>query len=307
MSLLFFTPLYNADMSSFRHKYLALNFENNILEMDGNSFEDFLTIIMKKKHGSRFTGVSVYDGDRGNDGMLLDGSKLFQCYAPREMDPYRTKSKMTDDFEQAVDEWGDHFDEWVFVHNKNEVPPHVLEAHQEIQEREIKKVSIWGKEEVKRELFGLDLEEVKEVLEIDHQIPTMGTNFGFDKIQKVVDSIDRKKTEPSSPPSEVPADKLQANQLSDAVKDILKVGFERSYQVRNFFNEFYDPQLGDEIAKAFSDEYEDLREEDYGPNQIFHELLDFAGGTDGDAEQQVAVYAVLAYFFEQCDIYEAPR
>lgn len=294
-------------MTSFQKKYLILNFENKVLEMDGNSFEDFFTSVMKKKHGINFTGVSVYNGDRGNDGMLLDGSKLFQCYAPREMDPYRTKSKMTDDFDQAVEEWGDHFDEWVFVHNKNEVPAHVLDTYKKIQKREVKEVSIWGKEELRNELFDLNIEDVKKVLDVDHEIPTMGTSFGFDKIQKVVDSIDRKKTEPSSPPSEVPADKLQANQLSDAVKDILNVGFERSYQVRNFFDQYHDPQLGDEIAKAFNDEYEDLREEDHGPNQIFHELLDFAGGTDGGPEQQVAVYAVLAYFFEQCDIYEAPR
>lgn len=43
------------------------------------------------------------------------------------------------------------------------------------------------------------------------------------------------------------------------------------------------------------------------PDAIFGKLQEFAGGSQrGDSGHEAAVLAVLAYLFEQCDIFERP-
>lgn len=54
-------------------------------------------------------------------------------------------------------------------------------------------------------------------------------------------------------------------------------------------------------------EYEKLRELEPEPDMIFYKLELFTGGQDkGTPIYEAAVLAVLAYFFEQCDIFEQP-
>jgi len=44
------------------------------------------------------------------------------------------------------------------------------------------------------------------------------------------------------------------------------------------------------------------------PNRVFLEIQDWAGGSErGNAEHQLAVLTVIAYYFERCDIFEEPQ
>jgi hypothetical protein len=77
--------------------------------------------------------------------------------------------------------------------------------------------------------------------------------------------------------------------------------------VNSFFQNWYDPRLGDQIAETFKQKYCALRDENLPPDLIYSNLRSFAGGEQqGGPDHDVAVLAVLAYFFEQCDIFEAP-
>jgi hypothetical protein len=63
-------------------------------------------------------------GDRKNDGFLKSERRLFQVYAPNEMEAAKAKTKITADFEGAKEHWGKHFDKWTFVHNATDgLPP----------------------------------------------------------------------------------------------------------------------------------------------------------------------------------------
>lgn len=65
-------------------------------------------------------------GDRKNDGFLKSERRLFQVYAPNEMEAAKAVAKITEDFEGAKGYWGGHFDKWTFVHNATDgLPPHV--------------------------------------------------------------------------------------------------------------------------------------------------------------------------------------
>lgn len=112
------------------------------------------------------------------------------------------------------------------------------------------------------------------------------------------------------PPSEpdlrpVPPDKLQRNLLSDHVATLLKWGMGRSSLVRRYFDAQPDPRDRDAIAQAFRMKYEELRRERLAPDEIFVALQKHVDSSEMvPAHRQEAVLAVLAYFFEECDIFE---
>jgi hypothetical protein len=65
--------------------------------------------------------------------------------------------------------------------------------------------------------------------------------------------------------------------------------------------------LGDNVAASFKREYEAYREVGMVPDLIFGKLQEFAGGSQrGTPRYEAAVLAVLAFLFEQCDIFESP-
>ena len=86
------------------------------------------------------------------------------------------------------------------------------------------------------------------------------------------------------------------------------MGARKSKLVKKLFAEWHDPKLGDRIATAFRSKYEDLRSANVLADEAFFELWKFAGGgSRSSIELEAAVLAVLAFLFEECDIFEAPR
>jgi hypothetical protein len=67
-------------------------------------------------------------------------------------------------------------------------------------------------------------------------------------------------------------------------------------------------EFGEKIAESFRKQYNTLKEQKVTPNRIFMELQTWAGGEQrGTPEHELAVWTVLAYYFERCDIFEEPR
>jgi hypothetical protein len=101
--------------------------------------------------------------------------------------------------------------------------------------------------------------------------------------------------------------KIEANALSESVATLIKNGMGKATLVERFFAQWHDESLGERIAEAFRTEYQRLRPL-HPPNGLFAELQVWAGGRDrGMPEHEMAVLTVIAYYFERCDIYEAPR
>ncbi len=59
------------------------------------------------------------------------------------------------------------------------------------------------------------------------------------------------------------------------------------------------------IAEAFRTRYAELKAFDLPADAIFKHLQDYAG-MNGEPKRQGAALAVLAYFFDSCDIFEDP-
>ena len=162
----------------------------------------------------------------------------------------------------------------------------------------------WGFDELKQELFALTDTDIALVL---GQFPTRRDmlQFGFEELSKVVVILAQE-----DPPSEpdlrpVSPEKIQFNRLSDSVERFLKMGMERAQQVRRFFERLHDPTLGDRVAENFRQRYQKLRESTTNSDTIFWQLLEWAGGMQRrPPKEEAAIFAVLAYLFEQCDIFE---
>lgn len=80
----------------------------------------------------------------------------------------------------------------------------------------------------------------------------------------------------------------------------------RDKLVEQYFAEHVNLDLDQSIGRSFKVQYLKLMRQNRTANQIFRELLDFAGGSGRALGRQAAISAILTYFFETCDIFEKP-
>jgi hypothetical protein len=295
-------------MDKLTRAYYEAMFKVAYLEKGGNAFQDFFSDIMEKCHPGDFQRVRPWGntGDRKNDGYLRSRRILFQVYAPNEMISSTAIAKIAADFSGALPYWQQYFDKWVFVHNsKNGLGPDILEklltlgtVHNPVD------VCQWGYEELRQKVFTLDEADLASLLGPAPSSRDM-LDVRYDDVQEVLSNIIAQKPSLSQDIRPVPSDKLKCNGLSEDVQTLLTWGMQKADLVEKFFDSHPDPLYGDKIASAFNEKYRRCRALEMEPDKIFHGLLEFAGGkTRGNIAYEAAVYAVLAYLFEQCEIFE---
>jgi hypothetical protein len=248
-------------------------------------------------------------GDRKNDGFLTSERRLFQVYAPNEMEATKAIAKITEDFVGAKVHWGEHFDKWVFAHNAVDgLPPHVQEVILNFgKENPDIKIEPWGFEEFRVIFRRLSSDDLASWF---GPVPDEETKarLGFDDLRPVLESISRRAAPADSIVKEVPMGKIESNALSESVATIIKNGMSKAPLVERFFAQWHDESLGENVAEAFREEYQRLRGLLLTPNEILTELQSWAGGSRrGSPEHEMAVFTVLSYYFERCDIFEEPR
>lgn len=289
--------------------YYEQRFESLFLRAKGDEFQTFFERLMGLAYKADFMACRPWGniGDRKNDGFLKSERRLFQVYAPNELDAIKTIAKITEDFEGAKPHWGEHFDKWVFVHNATGgLPPHVLQKLLDF-ERENDGIALesWGLEELLLVFRRLSLDDLATWLGL---APTEETKarVGFKELQVVLESLAGRTSLVDAPVRSVPPGKIEANDLSDSVAVLIRNGMIKAPLVSAFFDSWHDETLGERLAVAFREEYGRLRGTSH-PNLIFSELQTWVGGNQrGTAEHEMAVLTVLAYYFERCDIFEEP-
>lgn len=297
-------------MDQITRAFFELKFENDFLKKRGEAYQDFFATIMEKRHPGDFQRTRPWGraGDRKNDGYLRSRRTLYQVYAPNEMEALKAVAKIEEDFLGALPHWRAYFDCWTFVHNARDgLGPDVLATLLRLEsENPSVSVARLGFEELKAVVFELDERDI--VLLLGHP-PTRRGMLGLrmDELVPLLDQIAR--LAPTSAPDlrPVPSDKLQANLLSDHVATLLRAGMVREQLVRDYFRARTDPRMRDQIGESFRQRYAELRAENLSPDEIFVALQQWAGGDRvGPAHHQEAVLAVLAYMFQECEIFERP-
>lgn len=292
-----------------------LNYEKDFriafLESKGDGFQRLFEKLMSKARTNDFMACRPWGnvGDRKNDGYLPSARILYQSYAPNELTAAEAIKKINEDFEGAKAHWEEYFDEWTFVHNAPDgrLGPHIIEALAKIgQENPHIKIGHCGYEEMLAIFRHLSLQDLESwfgpSLTMEANI-----NLGFSDLAAVLTHISVTPVPTTSEVKDVSRGKIEANLLSQAVADFLKIGMQKSPLVAQFFDNWKNPSYGEQIAQAFKGKYAALRDSvpQLHPDEIFGRLEVWAGGAANTSPvHKAAVLAVMAYLFDKCEIFE---
>jgi hypothetical protein len=297
-------------MEAFQRSWYELKFCLDFRSKNGNAFQDFFSDVMEKRHPGDFQRVKPYGkyGDRKCDGYHASIRMVFQLYAPESMNVAATLAKIAEDFAGALAYWQAQMQAWTFVHNQwRGIPADILNKLNELRDAHRITVTQWGEPELRNIVFALSDPDITALL---GEAPAARTvaELGFEDLRPVVNSIAQQEPLADCQVRPVPEDKLEANALSENAKAMLLVGMRKSRLVHRFFSTWHDPQLGDRIARGFRARYEALRDDNIVGDEAFFELWKYAGGSGrATPRTEAAVLAVMAFLFEECEIFEAPR
>jgi hypothetical protein len=290
--------------------YYELRFVDAFRSAKGDAFQTFFEKLMGLAYKADFMACCPWGnrGDRKNDGFLKSARRLFQVYAPNEMTEASAISKIKEDFEGAKVHWGTHFDKWVFAHNALDgLAPHIQTVLLDFEKANPGfTLEPWGLEEFRLVFRKLALDDLQSWFGF---VPSDETkaHLGFSDLQVVLETIADQIVPSSQPVKDVPMRKIEANALSESVATLLKAGMAKAPLVEDFFGQWHDETFGERVADSFRAKYRDLRGK-LRPDDIFSALESWAGGSDrGSPQHQLAVLAIIAYYFDSCDIFEEPR
>lgn len=297
-------------MEAFQRSWYELKFCLDFRSRNGAAFQDFFSSVMERRFPGDFQRVKPYGkyGDRKCDGYHASLQMVFQLYAPESMNLTVTLAKIDEDFDGAMEYWQGQMQAWTFVHNQwRGIPADVLKRLNELREKHKLTVAQWGEAELRNIIFALCDLDIANLLGEAPATKTVAI-LGFDDLRPVINGIAQQEPPSDHKIKPVPEDKLEANALSESVKALLLVGMRKSSLVHRFFSTWHDPELGDRVARSFRARYEQLRDANIVGDDAFLELWRYAGGSGrGSPRNEAAVLAVLAFLFEECEIFEASQ
>lgn len=286
-----------------------LKFKADYLEKKGAAFQDWFVQLAGLALGARFEPVRPYgkQGDLKCDGRDSSTGTTFQAYAPAEMKDTELIAKIRSDFSGALAHWGEDLKRWVFVHNDSRgLPPKAQQLLEQLRkENPNVEIEQWWEPQLCELAMNIPLGGLQTLW---GYVPSMALieRTTFDDLVPVISALAQSQPSeldvPLTPPS---AFKIQKNELSTDAANLLIVGRRKSDLVRQYFQQASDADLGERIAQAFRDRYQELRASGFAADKIFSELQRFAS-MDYTPSHQAAALAVITYFFESCDIYEDP-
>ena len=296
-----------------RHQqlYYEKDFRIAFLETRGDAFQRLFEVLMGKVYPADFVACRPWGniGDWKNDGYLPSKRILFQVYAPNEMSASEAISKINKDIIGAKEHWKEYFDEWIFVHNTADgrLSPQVVERLEELKHENPEfRIGHWGYEELLIEFRKLDLVALESWFGIAFDKQS-SASLGYEELKAVLQHIQVTLPNDSDDVREVSQGKIEANLLSSAVADFLKIGMQKYRLVEGFFRSWRDPNYEGQLAATFKEKYVRLRNQQPAlhPEIIFAKLEEWAGGTETrTSKEKAAVLAILAYFFDKCVVFE---
>lgn len=284
-----------------------VKFKLACLERRGDGYQDFFARIMERRDLG-FQRVRPWGnvGDRKNDGWSPSRRTLFQCYAPNSFSASQLTDKLEEDYVGAIGFWKQYFDSWVFVHN--DIDGLAPSAAIKIAELDARSKDVacaaWGYIEL-REEFACLSDSDREAILGPALTPLDFLGVDAAGLKPLIGHLKVAAVDPSAEVRPVPADKIDANELEPSQIDFLKVGAGRAPLVDEYLSlSLRMPNHADGIAQAVRSRYDDFRAEGLSPAITFDAMVSWLGGVSGDSESLANAFAVIAYFFERCHIFE---
>ncbi|GAB3158351.1 hypothetical protein GCM10027059_02950 [Myceligenerans halotolerans] len=294
------------DWYHFRHKEASF--------ASGAQFEDYVTRVLARFHDDFINPAPTGAlGDGGADGLAKAGTVLYACYGQR---PGRNaegelRRKLANDFARGRDSWP-NFHTWRFVTNAPVGPSTANEftalqrLHGAGASRELT-MRIWTPDDLWRTvLSGLPAETLDELypgapgiadLELAHLVPLLEALGGPSDGDDLTSAI-----------HPVPPSKMDFNEIPEGARLEFNSGRTMAPRIDRWYAESADPAAYDAHGERFTEIYRNAREVVSDPGEILERVYVAVAGPNFrmDRKRANATYAVVAYFFDSCHIFEMP-
>lgn len=295
-----------------------------ILEAKATEYQRLFERVMSYAF-PEFTPIKPYGriGDRKNDGYIHSQGLFFQVYAPEKPEAdssaVSAASKAACDFEGLKKGWSQNTPvrEFRFAYNDEYrgSPPPLEEA--------LAKIRSQHKIEA-RTFLAKDLEDVALGLADDQLFDVIGAvvledqyfeAVDFGVLAEVVKHVHSQQVAVSADGVLTAPDfkeKIQFNGLSSPVASLLTVGSFQSEAVADFFSmnsEFARQSLRNQLSGLYErsrTRFSDRASDEVG-DLVFFDLLKLMTPAGPGAAPQQAAIVVMAFYFEACDVFEAPN
>lgn len=305
---------YHPNITTEQRYWWRIALELKLRRCNGDAFQDFFSTVMGRLHGDDFIRVRPFGslGDKGCDGYINTTGQLFQCYGAINGEPKQVSTlttKMTDDYGKASLNFGGIMRQWHMVHNLVDGLPAeaILTVNGLSQAHPGTKFGLIGLDGFANRIFKLDPIHIADLLgpaasdqdakNIDiTNLRKLVADLSFEADAATFNSLDLRP---------VPPDKLVYNELPNHWRSLIAGGWQNAHIVSAYFDRHPEPLTGDKVAKLFARKYEELKAQHLSPGDIMASLYELVTGIGSILpQQQVAAQSLLAFLFENCDIFE---
>lgn len=278
-------------------------------DLQGNAFQTFFHDLMTLCVPG-FVDVRTHGnlGDLASDGLSLHDGKLYACYAPETVDASAMIQKFKSDLAGAIKKRSGQFTTFVFVHNDvRGVHPEISTALAEARAANPGiSFEVMGMRHFRDLLGKQDCQDVEALLK--SQLPMQhAVSVGLQEMEELLaDLASVRMADVSAPQIEtVSAHKLRYSELTDESQAELRDGMRHSTMISGYYQRRIDITERDDVAARFHAEYLAAVRDGLDPEDVLCRLREFLGGNRmPSAPSYRAQTAILAYFFESCDIFE---
>lgn len=278
-------------------------------DLHGNAFETFFHDLMELC-APGFVSVRTHGkiGDLASDGLGLHDHKLYACYAPETVDAAATIRKFKSDLAGAVQKRTGQFQTFVFVHNDvRGIHPEISAALADARTTHPSiAFEVMGMRHFRDLLGRRDTQDVEAILKT--QLPMQHTiAVGLQEMEELLAALasERLVATALAQIETVSVHKLSYSDLSGDSQAELRDGMRHSTTISEYYQQRIDITERDDVAKRFHAEYRTAVADNLDPEEVLLRIRVFlAGNRLPTAPAYRAQTAILAYFFESCDIFE---
>ena len=292
--------------------FVKAMFRETMADLYEQAFEDFFHRLMTARYPD-FVPVRTHGnlGDLSADGLRLHDGRLYACYAPRVFDANKIREKFSGDLSGAISKRSGDFRSFVFVYNDTRgLHPEVsrLLAQAKIKYPQLG-FETMAPPSLLREIFHLDRQEIEDLFGAPIPVQKVVYGIGLEELRPLLEHLMTHRRRPNGQVTlrEVSGLKLEYNQLSEDDREMLRLGMRYTHLVDEYYHGISEITERDEVAADFNAYYLQIAEEHDDPERVVMELQKYvAGNQRATSGMELALWVILTYFFETCDIFREP-
>lgn len=302
-------------------KYISrILLKSRFHQADKQAFEDLFTKI-KQSEDENFKQVKPQGklGDGKCDGFNPIKEEYYQVYAPEELTGNEATmlSKMDSSISGLIKFWQEKNFKvskffYVVKDDYKNVYPLLYTNAKAIASKYNIDCEILICKNLEDTFLNLDEDKMIDILGGIIPDPLNIANVEYGVMQEVIAFLLKSKAPKITEEIPIHPDfekKITFNSLSKAVADFLNAGQRQNFVINDYF-ELNSKFIKEELRQIFNNTYKEavlvIPESDTKNDEIFQFIADKSSPMDNFAFHN-AVYVLMAYYFEYCDIFETPN